>query len=158
MPRDALSERLFRASPSGRLEAHEAALVSMRADGFDSEQFNYRWQVETARAYLDRGDMVSARVHLAQADHALTSMDYLHDKDRLRGAGTVQASRDGAAMTNAKHKAMRERRFARLSELLPDLNLETAAAICETEGLGGAQAIVKQWNRHKNRTPPPLSD
>lgn len=158
MATNEISDRLCRASPSGRLEAHEAAVEAMRADGFDCDQFNYRWQVEAARAEMDRGGMDQARVHLAHADHALTSMNYLHDKDRTRGVGIVQAGRDGAAMTNAQHSALRERRFARLRELLPELNLQTAAAICESEGMGSADAIIKQWNRHKSRTPPPLSD
>lgn len=67
----------------------------------------------------------------------------------LTGRPVKRGQKDAAAKTNRKHIAMRERRAERIRELLPSMNLESAAAHCEAEGLGKAGAIVRQWNRRK---------
>lgn len=69
----------------------------------------------------------------------------------LTGRPVKRGQKDAAAKTNRIHVALRERRFARLAELMPALSLQSAAYQCESEGLGGAVAIVRQWNRHKEK-------
>lgn len=71
--------------------------------------------------------------------------------DAQRGKKVGEGLKDAAAITNARHSLPRERRFARLRELLPSMKLEPAAYQCESEGLGKAGAIIKQWNRHKKK-------
>lgn len=69
--------------------------------------------------------------------------------DAERGKKVAEGQRTAADQTNALYKPMRETRFARLSELTKKMSLESAAALCEREGLGKAGAIVRQWNRWK---------
>lgn len=67
----------------------------------------------------------------------------------LTGRPVKRGQRIGAAITNSRHAAMREARLARMRELAPSLGVENAARRCEAEGLGGWQAIRRQWDRFK---------
>lgn len=68
----------------------------------------------------------------------------------LTGRPVKRGQKEAAAKTNQRHEQMWERRCERLKELLlTGINLESAAACCEAEGLGTAGAIVRQWNRRK---------
>jgi hypothetical protein len=69
----------------------------------------------------------------------------------LTGRPVKRGQKDGAAITNKAHAAMREARFARMKELVPDLGVENAARQCEAEGLGGWQAIRRQWDRYREK-------
>lgn len=75
----------------------------------------------------------------------------------LRGQKVAGGSRNAAHKTNEKHRSTREARFARMATLIESIGVDSAAAQCESEGLGGRDAIKRQWNRHKKGTPRPLS-
>lgn len=69
--------------------------------------------------------------------------------DALRGEKVAGGSESAAHATNARHVPMRERRFARMRELVPKVGVDKAAAQCAVEGLGSFDAIKRQWNRHR---------
>ena len=69
----------------------------------------------------------------------------------LTGRPVKRGQKDGAAITNKAHAPRREARFTRMKELLPALGVENAARQCEAEGLGGWQAIRRQWDRFKEK-------
>ena len=69
----------------------------------------------------------------------------------LTGRPVKRGQKDGAAITNKAHAPIREARFTRMKELVPDLGVENAARHCEAEGLGGWQAIRRQWDRFKEK-------
>ena len=69
----------------------------------------------------------------------------------LRGRKVARGFRSAAEATNRGHKAMRDARFSRMGELAPRLGVENAARQCEAEGLGGWQAIRRQWDRFKEK-------
>lgn len=73
-----------------------------------------------------------------------------HAKAAISGEKVAGGQRNSAHATNIRHVELRERRFARIRELIPTLGaVENAARQCEAEGLGRWDAIVRQWNRHK---------
>jgi hypothetical protein len=67
----------------------------------------------------------------------------------LTGRKVKRGLKDGAAVRNKAHALAREARFARMAVLVPSLGVENAARQCEAEGLGGWQAIRRQWDRFK---------
>jgi hypothetical protein len=71
----------------------------------------------------------------------------------LTGMPVVLGQKSAAAKTNATHKQLREKRFARMKTLTATLGVEKAARHCEAEGLGGWQAIRRQWDRFKGKNP-----
>jgi hypothetical protein len=83
---------------------------------------------------------------------ALLRIKHAWEPDALRGRAVGNGLKDAAAITNARHAPLRERRFARMSELVPEVGVENAARICEAEELGGWQGIVKQWGRWQNKS------
>ncbi|SMO69569.1 hypothetical protein [Paracoccus laeviglucosivorans] len=72
-----------------------------------------------------------------------------HELDALRGGKVLKSARKAAEQTNALHAAQRERRLARMAELVPHLGPSQAARNCEREGLGAVSAILSQWHRHQ---------
>jgi hypothetical protein len=144
-----IRQRFRAASPQGRLEAHEAALAAMRADGFDPGAFGL-W-VDHARAELDRGEVDRGRVHLAQADHALTMLDYIHDTDRLRGAKTLQGASDAGqarARETAPHRVDVMAEMERLLQVKDNVSWAAATAFKRGHGTS-AEANRRLWNRHR---------
>ena len=119
---------VYRASPPGRLEAHEATIERMDADtDFTFDIVLYRAHVEYARAEVDRENWPEARAHIAAADTQLTRMAWILDDDRNTGAkqrkhlGELRESQNEAAQ-----KGVQERRDA------------ISALLCETHLTGGA--------------------
>lgn len=70
----------------------------------------------------------------------------------LTGRPVKQGQKEAARQTNARHAKLRERRFARMRELVPPMKVENAARHCEAEGLGSWQAIERQWNRWQEKS------
>ncbi|WP_271077904.1 hypothetical protein [Aurantiacibacter sp. MUD61] len=97
---------------------------------------------------IDKIERAKALWQLSR-DHVETGMRL----DAQRGKKIADAAKEAALLTNATHEPLRERRFARLKELRPKLGLQGAAAQCEREGMGKADAIVRQWNRHRRKSP-----
>ncbi|WP_324752111.1 hypothetical protein [Roseovarius sp. Pro17] len=67
------------------------------------------------------------------------------------GGKVISASRQAGERTQALHKDLRDQRFRRMSELLDNLGVDSAAAQCETEGLGNWSTIKRQWNRYHKK-------
>lgn len=67
------------------------------------------------------------------------------------GLPVKKGQHSAGQQTNAIHAPTRDARFARMSELVPMIGVDKAAAQCEFEGLGGWQGIKQQWNREKKR-------
>ncbi|WP_136683122.1 hypothetical protein [Falsirhodobacter xinxiangensis] len=80
--------------------------------------------------------------------HLQIALGKEHEPDAIRGEKVAGGLRNLAHSTNRRHEGPRERRFARLRELVPQIGLDKACATCETEGLGKHEAIKRQWNRH----------
>ncbi|MFP1645695.1 hypothetical protein [Pontitalea aquivivens] len=75
----------------------------------------------------------------------------LHLKTVTRGAKVAGGQMNAAHATNVRHKPLRDARFERMAELVPMMGVDSAAAQCEVEGLGGWTAIKRQWNRHQKK-------
>jgi hypothetical protein len=69
----------------------------------------------------------------------------------LTGLPVVRGQKSAAARTNALHALPREKRLARMKTLTATLGVEKAARQCEAEGLGGWQAIRRQWDRFRDK-------
>jgi len=69
----------------------------------------------------------------------------------LTGRSVKRGQKDGAAITNRAHALKREERFACMRDLVPSLGVENAARQCEAKGLGGWQAIRRQWDRFREK-------
>ncbi|AXI54554.1 hypothetical protein C1J05_08660 [Sulfitobacter sp. JL08] len=67
----------------------------------------------------------------------------------LTGLKVKSGLQAAAESTNLQHRSLRDARFERLASLIDKFGLDQSARICEKEGLGGWQAIKKQWQRHK---------
>jgi len=72
-----------------------------------------------------------------------------HSRAAISGEKVAGGRRNSAHATNARHHNLRQKRFARMKDLIPSLGVENAARQCEAEGLGGWQAIRRQWDRFK---------
>lgn len=144
----------------------------LRSRGFDescAEWIAAHWIAEynalkLARERLDNGDTSKANLgrmliaaeqmgkHMADLWWR-AGVDHVSGERRealaLTGRPVKTGQKTGAAMTNAKHAALREARFERMRQLAPTLGLEKAARQCEAEGLGSWSSIIKQWGRHK---------
>ncbi len=107
-------------------------------------------EVETA---LSRGDMANVFAHALRLGAAVNRFNArrLHLRSVTRGVKVADGLRSAAHQTNALHGDQRQARFARMSELVAVMGVDSAAAQCETEGLGGREAIKRQWNRHKEK-------
>jgi len=79
---------------------------------------------------------------------ATLELRHQHLGNATRGEDVLNGARDAAQQRNLKHMPIREARFARMRNLVHKIGVENAARQCEAEGLGGWQAIKKQWNRH----------
>lgn len=66
------------------------------------------------------------------------------------GQKISKAQQLGAEMTNSTHAHMRMKRLARMQELVEKLGVSSAAAQCEKEGLGTANAVRRQWYRRND--------
>ena len=78
----------------------------------------------------------------------LAQMKWQWESDALRGEKVAKGLREAARQTNAAWVVQRERRFARMKQLVLNRRAENAARDCEAEGLGNWQGILRQWNRH----------
>jgi DNA-binding PadR family transcriptional regulator len=120
--------KVYRATPSGRLEAHEATISKMASDpDFTFDIDMYRAQVEYARAELDRENFSEARVHLADADAQLTRIGWILDEDRKLGA--VQR-KNLSGLREFRNKAAQAGASARrnlIASLLRETNLTGGA-------------------------------
>lgn len=67
------------------------------------------------------------------------------------GGKVISATKKAAEQTTAKYSQLRERRFARMAALVPEIGVDKAAAQCAAEGLGSWQAIKRQWNRFQKK-------
>ncbi|SMQ74275.1 hypothetical protein SAMN06297468_2507 [Altererythrobacter xiamenensis] len=133
MAEQSVSEKYVALANECEKRAKAAEKLSMNCDLRESER---RDKAEEAKALWQlRGDYIETGMRL----------------DAARGKKVAAAQKEAAALTNAKHGSMRERRFARIGQLLPKMSLQSAAAQCEREQLGSAEAIVRQWNRHKQK-------
>lgn len=72
-----------------------------------------------------------------------------HSSATISGEKVAGGRRNSAHATNVRHHDLRQKRFARMKDLVPSLGVENAARQCEAEGLGGWQAIRRQWDRFK---------
>jgi hypothetical protein len=99
----------------------------------------------------ENGNTDWAMHHAMMIAEAFTEMRFkqIWEPNALRGQKVGEGLAAAAKQTNLRHSDLREKRFARLRELLDRMNLESAIAACEAEGLGRADAIKRQWNRHK---------
>ena len=81
------------------------------------------------------------------------------EPDALRGEKVGAGLRRAAHETNAQHEQMRARRASRMSELVPKIGVDKAAATCAHEGLGTFDAIKlgSGFGSGKKGTPSPLS-
>jgi hypothetical protein len=107
-------------------------------------------EVEAALQAADAALVFAHALRLGAAANRFNSRR-LHLKSVTRGVKVGKALRSAAATTNALHGDLRQARFAKMAELVPTMSVDSAAAQCETEGLGGREAIKRQWNRHKEK-------
>jgi hypothetical protein len=146
-----------------RIEAARDAYAVWRAENPDSERGDETipdllWLVSVLagpmEAHLKAGRTEWAMRLAGEIAEALALLriKYAWEPDALRGRAVGNGLKDAAAITNARHAPLRERRFARMSELVPKVGVENAARICEAEELGGWQGIVKQWGRWQNKS------
>lgn len=73
------------------------------------------------------------------------------EDDALRGTKVAGGQNNAAHKTNVRHEIPRDKRFARMRELIPTLGVDKAAAQCSIEGMGRFDTIKKQWNRWELR-------
>lgn len=99
----------------------------------------------------DIADRIARIAFLAGVRWAQADLKWREEKHAIRGTKVAGGERNSAHKTNAKHEPLRNRRFSRMAELVPEMGVDKAAAQCETEGLGHRDAIKKQWNRFKKR-------
>lgn len=71
------------------------------------------------------------------------------EANALRGRKVLNGARVAAEAVNDQHSEIRERRLARMAELVPIIGADKAAAQCELDGLGNWQAIKRQWHRSR---------
>lgn len=103
---------------------------------------------------LAEGDAQRAAAYAANAGELLALLWFKHNwqADSLRGRKVGRGLSEAAEKTSLAHRPLRERRLARMRELLAEGHkIENAARYCEAEGLGGWQAIQRQWNRWKEK-------
>lgn len=89
----------------------------------------------------------------AGMNYELMRLKFTFEKDAERGAKVLGGSQNSARERNREHAMLREKRFSRLRELTAQggMNLASAAAQCEVEGLGRQASILQQWHRAKKR-------
>lgn len=109
--------------------------------------------IEAAREAIDRdeADRAARLAFVAGLEWARAVMKWGWEPDALRGEKVAGGERNSAHQTNARHEALRNKRFARMEKLASQIGVDKAAEQCEVEGLGSRAAIKKQWNRHKKR-------
>lgn len=103
---------------------------------------------EIARSDADRAARFAFR---AGTEWARAAMKWAWEDDAFRGEKVAGGERNAAHQTNARHAPPREKRFARMRELVPRMGPDKAAACCEVEGLGTRVAIKRQWNRWQKK-------
>lgn len=106
-----------------------------------------------ALAHITAGkaDQAAAFAFAAGRLWATASMKWAWERDALTGQKNLAGSSKAGEATSRQHGPMRERRFARMAELVQQMPVEKAARTCEAEGMGGWQGIKRQWDRRKNR-------
>lgn len=105
------------------------------------------WIAAHALGYCARGEFYAFGYLVAELDQRVRN-----EENFMRGQSVIDGSKKSAAERNAKHSELRRQRFRRMSDLIPEIGVDSAAAQCESEGLGGWQAIKRQWNRHKGKS------
>lgn len=156
---------------TGKCKADQDALEEKGANEGSSAWIAAHWLAEfhgyrQCRARIDAGDR-SDRVLTAmgQAMHEMgrlqsemfwrPSIDPKTGKARealsLKGRENTLRLKSLGEMTAAMHGPLREKRFTRMAELIPELGIENAARQCEAEGLGGWQGIKRQWDRFQKK-------
>jgi len=116
--------------------------------------------IRLAKAEIKRGnaDEVARWAFKAGEEWQRACFKWNWEPDALRGEKVGAGLRRAAHETNAQHEQMRARRASRMSELVPKIGVDKAAATCAHEGLGTFDAIKRQWLRlRKKGTPSPLS-
>jgi hypothetical protein len=109
--------------------------------------------IRVSKAEIGKGnaDQAARYAFIAGIEWARATMKWAWEPDAMRGAKVAGGECNAAHQTNERHAALREKRFARMHELAPQVGVDKAAAQCEIEGLGTRAAIKRQWNRQKKR-------
>lgn len=146
-----VSERLFRASPNGRLEHLEAVLQEMLAYGEDAGAHFFSKYVVWAREALLSGRMTDVLHYIAKADLALTLIDYTNDPDRIRGVKTLDAAMEGG---KARKSIITEEVIAEMKRILErGGSISWAAKTAFTNKVGTStsanRAIWYRYSREK---------
>ena len=111
-----------------------------------------QFDFDLADKFISEGDAdQAARFSFSAASAWATMvMKYSWEDDALRGEKVAGGSKNAAHQTNSRHDEMRQKRFTRIRQLLAKgLNMYSACATCEAEGLGPASGIKRQWYRFK---------
>lgn len=110
-------------------------------------------EIEGAKKRVTAGEADEAARFAWRAgfEFAYAMLKFQWERDSIRGTKVAGGAKNSAHKTNEKHKPKREARFAVMREFISSLGVEGAAHECEARGLGKAETIVRQWNRHKNR-------
>lgn len=111
-----------------------------------------RW-LTVAEKYERQGNIDQAMRYafLVGLEWQEAAMKFRWQDDAQRGEKVAGGARNAAHATNAQHREPRERRFARMAELIPHHGVYGAARICEDEGFGKARTIHRQWYRHHKK-------
>lgn len=110
--------------------------------------------IRMAKISIGEGSADQAAVHAWRAgvEWARATMKWQWEADALRGEKVATAAGDGADKTNARHRVQREKRMARMAELVRERgSVDSAAAECEVLGLGSRGAIKRQWYRRTRK-------
>lgn len=109
--------------------------------------------INLAKRELEAGnaDLAARFAFDAGMQWAKACMKWAWEADAMRGEKNARDTRHGADETSKLHAATRERRLARMHELVQRFSVTSAARQCETEGLGSQEAIRKQWGRWKEK-------
>lgn len=99
----------------------------------------------------DTADMAAATAFNAGVAWAMAKMKWEWEPSAITGEAVRSGQKAAGAETNKRHVPLREKRFARMRELVPERGVDSAAAACAAEGLGTPDAIKKQWNRHHKK-------
>ena len=108
--------------------------------------------IRAAKFNLAQGDADQAAMQAFIAGCMLgrSEMKWKWETHAMRGEKVAGGGRNSAKQTNARHEPLRRLRFERMAQLITELgSVDSAAAQCETEGLGTHGAIKRQWNRFR---------
>lgn len=98
-----------------------------------------------------KADQAAAFAFSAGSLWATAKMKWAWEREALTGQKNLAGSSKAGEATSRQHGPMRERRFARMAELVQQMPVEKAARTCEAEGMGNWQGIKRQWDRWKKR-------